>query len=128
MNIGKGLGILAVASMLLTSPAWAEHMNGASVPDDTPSARIGDNGGSISDDSAALPRDAWGGERGDRIGAAPRDPAESVFEGRVAAIDRESGTLLLSTDAGLLRLQAAPEDVQHLRVGDLIEVALLEEQ
>jgi hypothetical protein len=51
-----------------------------------------------------------------------------VLDGTVAAVDRESGQLIVDTDHGLITLTADPEDVDGIDVGDVIRVALLEDE
>lgn len=57
----------------------------------------------------------------------PESPvAGAVFEGQVAAVDRETGRLLVDTDFGLLHLRAEPAELEGVEEGDVIEVALVE--
>jgi len=50
-----------------------------------------------------------------------------VLEGQVAALDRESGRLILDTDFGLLHLLAEPAELEGIQEGDVIQVALVED-
>jgi hypothetical protein len=64
------------------------------------------------------------------LGAGMTDSAgfeRPILRGEVAAVDHESGALILSTEAGLFQLQVMPEDLQDVSVGDLVRVALIEE-
>jgi hypothetical protein len=49
------------------------------------------------------------------------------LEGTVAAVDYQSGQLILRTDDGLVNLTAAPEDIEDVNVGDVIRVALADD-
>lgn len=61
-------------------------------------------------------------------GAAPGDePTPQRIEGTVLAVDVEHGRLSLATKAGVLALHAEPEDIADLKVGDTIEVVLVED-
>lgn len=65
----------------------------------------------------------------ERSGAVPDDrPAPHRVEGKVVALDVESGRVLLATDAGMLAVQADPEDIADLKVGDTIEVVMVEDE
>ena len=55
------------------------------------------------------------------------DVSEGVLlVGEVAAVDPESGQLILSTDSGVLSVWASTDDVQDVRIGDVIRVALFD--
>ncbi|HXG03806.1 MAG TPA: hypothetical protein VNO23_10390 [Candidatus Binatia bacterium] len=65
----------------------------------------------------------------ERRGAVPDDQATPQrIEGKVVALDVENGRVLLATDAGVLAVQADPEDIADLRVGDTIEVVMVDDE
>lgn len=59
--------------------------------------------------------------------AAPSSAERPVLEGQVAAVDHESGRLILETEKGFVALQASPAEVDGLEVGDVVTVSLLDE-
>jgi hypothetical protein len=68
---------------------------------------------------------------GDRIAAMPAHdgtaaPARVV--GRVLAIDPQHGSFLLGTDAGMIALRADPEDLAELRVGQTLEMEMVDDE
>ena len=50
----------------------------------------------------------------------------NVVQGQVAAVDHQSGRLILDTDFGLLHLRAEPALLEGVQEGDVNEVALVE--
>jgi hypothetical protein len=48
------------------------------------------------------------------------------LEGQVFAVDAEQGRMLLATDAGMIALLADPVELAGLKVGDTIEVVMVE--
>jgi hypothetical protein len=68
---------------------------------------------------------------GDRIAAMPVDDgtvAPARVEGKVLAIDPQHGSFLLGTDAGMIALRADPEDLAGLRVGQTLEVDMVDDE
>lgn len=67
-------------------------------------------------------------QRGD-VADRPISPADSiegaVLEGTVAAVDYETGQLVLDTDDGLIGFTGDPWDLADVHVGDVIRVALV---
>lgn len=59
--------------------------------------------------------------------AAPSTADRPVLEGQVAAVDHDSGRLILETDEGFVALQATPDEVDGINIGDVITVSLLDE-
>jgi hypothetical protein len=55
-------------------------------------------------------------------------PTPHRVEGKVVALDVKSGRVLLATDAGMLAVQADPQDIADLKVGDTIEVVMVEDE
>jgi hypothetical protein len=49
---------------------------------------------------------------------------QTIIEGRVAAIEPESGRFVLDTDDGPINLVTTPEALADVRVGDIVRVAL----
>ncbi|HXG15703.1 MAG TPA: hypothetical protein VNK50_05605 [Calidithermus sp.] len=76
---------------------------------------------------AAAGPGAPGTDRPGRDAVSDTAPIPGRVEGTVLALDVETGRLLLATDAGVLALQADPEDIARLRVGDVIEVVLVDD-
>jgi hypothetical protein len=50
-----------------------------------------------------------------------------VVEGQVAAVDHQSGRLILETKQGVLHLVAPPEELAGIQEGDVIQVAFVDE-
>ena len=48
------------------------------------------------------------------------------LEGQVFAVDADLGRMLLATDAGMIALLADPAELAGVRVGDTIEVVMVE--
>jgi hypothetical protein len=76
--------------------------------------------------SAAAACPGWGATTDPGREAAAATAERPVLEGQVAAIDYASGQLILETDEGFVALQASPDEVSDLHVGDLVTVALEE--
>jgi hypothetical protein len=103
MSFRNGLcAALVAAGVIATAPAWAC-----------------DTGRSASD----TPRET-------EVTARPTNDSaighSDVLEGQVAAIDHQSGRLILDTDFGLLHLLAEPAELEGVQEGDVIQVALTE--
>lgn len=62
-----------------------------------------------------------------RQSAAPSVAKQPVLEGQVAAVDHESGRLILETEKGFVALQASPAEVDELNIGDVVTVALIDD-
>ena len=74
-----------------------------------------------------ITRDGDGG----RIAAMPVNDgtaAPARMEGKVLAIDPQHGSFLLGTDAGMIALRADPEDLAGLRVGQTLEVEIVDDE
>ena len=68
---------------------------------------------------------------GDRIRATPVSDSAAAplrIEGKVLAIDPQHGSFLLGTDAGMIGLRADPEDLAELRVGQTLEVEVIDDE
>jgi len=63
----------------------------------------------------------------DQRAAAPSTAERPVLEGQVAAVDHDNGRLILETDQGFVALQATPDEVDGISIGDVITVSLLDE-
>jgi hypothetical protein len=66
-----------------------------------------------------------------RIAAMPmndRIPTPDRFEGRVLAVDPQHGGFLLGTDAGIIALRADPKDLSALKVGQTVEVEMVDDE
>jgi hypothetical protein len=111
MNLKKSLLILAAAGALFV-PVGAARGNSPGEP--ASEGRVSEGAVLKHSDVGAGMTDADGVER-------------PILRGEVAAVDHESGQLILATDAGLFQLQVLPEDVQDVSIGDVIRVALIEE-
>lgn len=98
MSIRKSLSTFAVAGVLIASVAPAVE--------------------------AVCPGDAMADET--RVGA-PSTAERPVLEGQVAAVDHESGRLILETDEGFVALEASPDEMDGISIGDVITVSLLDE-
>jgi hypothetical protein len=65
---------------------------------------------------------------GDRIAATPVNEGAAApdrVEGKVVAIDPQHGSFLLGTDAGMIALYAAAEDLAELQIGQTLEVEVI---
>jgi hypothetical protein len=51
--------------------------------------------------------------------------AEPMLEGKIAAVNHQTGQLVLDTAEGQIGLAALPEDVQDLQIGDVIRMSLV---
>jgi hypothetical protein len=54
-----------------------------------------------------------------------REPDSQVVEGHVTEIDHDAGRLLLSTDGGIVPVQASPRALENVQVGDRVQVHLV---
>ena len=95
---------------------------GVAVMATTGSAIAYDNNISAPDANATAP------DRDESPSAAIRDEAPSQpgqrIVAQVLAVDPEAGKVLLATDAGMLPLDAPPEDLAQLKAGDHVIVML----
>jgi len=48
------------------------------------------------------------------------------LEGQVLAVDAGEGRILVATDAGMIAFRAEPADLAQFKVGDIIEVVMME--
>jgi hypothetical protein len=118
MNTRRSLsGLAAVALLAASVSSVSAH-----------AASSGSVGGSEalnrSDDVCAEPTTV----STERSSTGPVEATEGPsFEGTVAAVDYQSGQLILRTDDGLVNLTAAPEDIEDVNVGDVIRVALADD-
>jgi hypothetical protein len=67
----------------------------------------------------------------DRIAAMPVNDdaaAPGRIEGKVLAIDPQHGSFLLGTDFGMIALRADPEDLALLKVGQTLEVEMIDDE
>jgi hypothetical protein len=55
-------------------------------------------------------------------------PTPDRFEGRVLAVDPQRGSFLLGTDAGMIALRADPKDLTELKVGQTVEVEMVDDE
>jgi hypothetical protein len=82
--------------------------------------------------AVAPPGMRWMGTHGgDRIAATPVNDSTAAphrLEGKVLAIDPQHGSFLLGTDAGMIALRADPEDLAELKVGQTLEVEVLDDE
>jgi hypothetical protein len=51
--------------------------------------------------------------------------SDRVIEGKVAAVDRTSGRLVLRTADGLVNLRTWPDQIRNLEVGDQVRVSFV---
>jgi hypothetical protein len=68
---------------------------------------------------------------GGRVEAAPLNDATAAPQrvvGKVLAIDPQHGSFLLGTDAGMIALRAAPEDLAELQVGQTLEIEVVDDE
>jgi hypothetical protein len=115
MKLWSLFATLAVSSALLASPALgiAPSTNSdASV--DRPEVTPG--GTSRVPDTAGTP------------GAAIDGPKSGTLEGRIAALERESGRFVLDTDYGAISLVTSPDELTGVDVGDFVQVSLVSDQ
>ena len=52
----------------------------------------------------------------------------AVLEGKVAAVEHESGRLVLNTDDGFVSLVTWPDQVAQVEVGDLVRVSFVADE
>jgi hypothetical protein len=99
MKFSSVLSAVAVAGAMVASPAFAI----------TPSAD-----GGAPDDHSPLTSDET-----------PRPPAQETIEGRITALERESGRFVLDTRVGPVSLVTSPDELSGVEVGDFVEVSLV---
>jgi hypothetical protein len=100
MKVWSTLSMLALAGAMFASPVAAGHPEGKrSWLPDSPS------------------------EQERKLDAAEVPPGGSI-EGQVAAIDHDTGRMILDTQEGPISLTAAPEDLHDIEVGDMVRVSL----
>lgn len=109
MKLWSMLSTLALAGAVLASPVAAGQPTGdRSVLSDEGSVRANE-----------LPRP----ERDRKLDSA-EIPDSSSIEGLVAAIEHDTGRMILDTAEGPISLTAAPEDLRGIEVGDMVRVSL----
>jgi hypothetical protein len=106
------LSTVLVAGALLASPAFAvDREAGPVTPDDRlPPAQK---------DTPSRPDLSRGAAPG-----TPEVPATKTIEGKVAAVEHDSGRLVLATDDGLISVMATPDQLAGIEVGDVVQVSL----
>jgi hypothetical protein len=109
MKVRSILSTLALAGALVSPPVAA----GDFTSEDT--SRPGDRP-VIGNDPAREPED--------RKIDSTEIPNGSSIEGLVAAIERDTGRLILDTLEGPISLTAAPEQLDGIEVGDIVRVSL----
>jgi hypothetical protein len=102
-----------LAGALLVSPAWAVGPSPASI---SPAERS-----APTDEDTQSPPDV--SERPATNALEGVEPTS--VEGRVAAIEHESGRFVLETERGPLSLVTTPDELAGVEVGDIVRVALV---
>jgi len=111
------LSTIALAGMLTAAPAYAIDASvTAPAPEDRTKFPYGD--ALSNSEMQGAPRPCCASEPSARI-------SSDVIEGRVAAVDRENGRLVLDTDDGVLSLMTWPDEVARVDVGDLVRVSFV---
>jgi hypothetical protein len=60
--------------------------------------------------------------------ASPGEPEGLSLVGQVTEINHASGEFVLTTAAGPLRLVAPPEDLKDIKIGDVLQLALVDDE
>jgi hypothetical protein len=71
------------------------------------------------------------GHESDRIAVTPVNGEAATadrIEGKVLAVDAQHGSFLLGTDAGMIALWAAPNDLAALQVGQTLQVEVVDDE
>jgi hypothetical protein len=102
MRLFSGLSTIALAGALLATPAYA-HDRVLSIQDAQNLAVLAE----------------W-------LAMAQGSGVLSV-EGQVAAVDHDSGRLVLDTDEGLVSVVTSPDELTNIEVGDVIRASFIEE-
>jgi hypothetical protein len=114
MNVPSILSTIVMAAALLIAPAYAsDRPTLGTTPDDRmPPAQ---------DEMPVKPEES--GE------AAPslETTDGSLIQGRIAAVEPETGRFVLDTDEGPLSLVTSPSALVGVKVGDVVRVALTRE-
>jgi hypothetical protein len=111
------LSTIALAGVLAAAPAYAYDMSASA---GTPYDRLAPPAGDALTRSDM--RDA------SRMCCVDEQAADgAVIEGRVAAVEHESGRLVLDTHDGLVSLVTWPEQVAQVEVGDQVRVSFVNE-
>ena len=136
----SGLSTLVIAGALLAAPTGATvHPTGATVHPTGATvhpayAHDRSAGASASDPNEGLARpygdDKTMQDMQDRetMGNPPLkdEQASTSIEGQVAAVDHDSGQLVLDTDEGLVNIQSSPEELTQIDVGDVVRVSVVQ--
>jgi hypothetical protein len=111
MNAQSILSTIVLAGALVVLPAYATgQSNPGTTPDDRAPLTQGDTPvqPGVSNEPAT--------ER--------ETPDGALIQGRVSAVEPESGRFVLDTDEGPLSLVTSPEELAGVKVGDVVRVAL----
>ena len=111
MNAPSILSTIVLAVALLVAPAYAsDRSNLATTPDDRmPSTR---------DQTPVQPGAPGGPATGLETTEGP------MIQGRIAAVEPETGRFVLDTDEGPLSLVTSPSELVGVQIGDVVRVAL----
>ena len=115
MNAPSILSTIVLAGVLLVAPAYAsDRSNPGTTPDDRmPSAQ----------DEMRVPPT----EESDGPASGAETTEGSLIQGRIAAVEPETGRFVLDTDEGPLSLVTSPSALAGVKVGDVVRVALTRE-
>jgi hypothetical protein len=107
------LSMFVLAGALLASPVWAVGPSPASIPPADRSAQTDEDTQSPPDVSERPATNALEGIE------------PTGVEGRVAAIEHDSGRFVLETERGPLSLVTTPDELVGVKVGDMVRVAIV---
>ena len=112
----------AIATLLLGAPARADDPSMGSLPIDQPGASTVQPGVSTPGSPPVIP------EVSDEARGAIGDPEASSIEGKVAAVEHESGRFVLDTDEGPIGFRTTPDELVGINVGDIVRVSLVTDE
>ena len=113
MNAPSILSTIVLAGVLLVAPAYASDRSTVTSDDRMPPAQ----------DEMRVPPT----EESDGPASGAETTEGSLIQGRIAAVEPETGRFVLDTDEGPLSLVTSPSALAGVKVGDVVRVALTRE-
>ena len=113
MSAPSILSTIVLAGVLLVAPAYASDRSTVTSDDRMPPAQ----------DEMRVPPT----EESDGPASGAETTEGSLIQGRIAAVEPETGRFVLDTDEGPLSLVTSPSALTGVKVGDVVRVALTRE-